>query len=95
MAHSHTATLIDPIRSNSAPLTGQDTDYDPLLDMVGDVRLVLLGEASHGTHEFYRERAEITKRLITEKRFTAVAAEADWPAAYRVNCYARRASEDR
>ena len=51
-------------------------------------------EASHGTHEFYRERAEITKRLIREKGFTAVAVEADWPDAYRVNRYVRGASDD-
>jgi erythromycin esterase-like protein len=55
---------------------------------------VLLGEASHGTHEFYRERAEITKRLIAEAGFTAVAVEADWPDAYRVNRYVRGASDD-
>jgi erythromycin esterase-like protein len=54
----------------------------------------LLGEASHGTHEFYRERAEITKRLIAEKNFTAVAVEADWPDAYRVNRYVCAASDD-
>ena len=55
---------------------------------------MLLGEASHGTHEFYRERAEITKRLIEEKGFTAVAVEADWPDAYRVNRYVRGVSDD-
>jgi erythromycin esterase-like protein len=55
---------------------------------------VLVGEASHGTHEFYRERAEITKRLIAEEGFTAVAVEADWPDAYRVNLYVRGASAD-
>ena len=55
---------------------------------------MLLGEASHGTHEFYRERAQITKRLIEEKGFTAVAAEADWPDAYRVNRYVRNGSDD-
>jgi erythromycin esterase-like protein len=53
--------------------------------MVGDARFVLLGEASHGTHEFYDQRALITQRLIEEKGFTAVAAEADWPDAWRVN----------
>jgi len=52
------------------------------------------GEASHGTHEFYRERARITERLIKEKNFTAVAVEADWPAAYRVNRYVRGISND-
>jgi erythromycin esterase-like protein len=55
---------------------------------------VLLGEASHGTHEFYRERARITRRLITEKGFRAVAVEADWPDAYRVNRYVRGASDE-
>jgi erythromycin esterase-like protein len=55
---------------------------------------VLLGEATHGTHEFYRVRAQITKRLIEEQGFRAVAAEADWPDAYRVNLYVRGRSED-
>ena len=55
---------------------------------------MLIGEASHGTHEFYRERAQITKRLIREKGFTAVAVEADWPDAYRVNRYVRGRGDD-
>jgi erythromycin esterase-like protein len=59
------------------------------------VRHVLIGEASHGTHEFYRERAEITKRLIAEGGCTAVAVEADWPDAYRVNRFVRGSGEDR
>ena len=61
---------------------------------IGDARVVLLGEATHGTHEFYRERAFITRRLITEKGFAAVAVEADWPAAYRINRYVRGTSPD-
>jgi erythromycin esterase-like protein len=73
----------------------QPLDYDPLLERTTGTRFVLLGEASHGTREFYRERAEITKRLIAEQGFTAVAAEADWPDAYRVNRYVRGASDDR
>src|SRR3982751_4891548 len=77
------------IRENLHPLTGAASDYDPLIQQIGDARLVLIGEASHGTHEFYRERAEITKRLIREKGFTAVAVEADWPAAYTINRYVR------
>lgn len=56
-------------------------------DLVGDARIVLIGESSHGTHEFYAARAEITKWLIEHRGFTAVAAEADWPDAYRVNRY--------
>jgi len=71
------------------PLERADADYDPLLDLVGDARFVLIGEASHGTHEFYSERARITRRLIAEKGFVAVAVEADWPDAYRVNRYVR------
>lgn len=83
------------LRGLAHPLTGAAGDYDPLLDLIGDARFVLLGEASHGTHEFYRERAQITRRLIEEKGFAAVAVEADWPDAYRVNCYVRGAGGDR
>jgi erythromycin esterase-like protein len=64
------------------------------MDLIGDARFVLIGEASHGTHEFYQQRAEITKRLIQEKGFTAVAVEADWPDAYRVNRYVRGIGDD-
>jgi erythromycin esterase-like protein len=76
------------------PITGENTDYDSLLDLIGDRRYVLLGEASHGTHDFYRERARITRRLIDERGFTAVAVEADWPDAYRVNRYVMGLSDD-
>ena len=76
-------------------LTGEPGDYDPLLRRARDASYVLLGEATHGTHEFYSARAEITKRLITEERFNLVAVEADWPDAYRVNCFVRGASDDR
>jgi erythromycin esterase-like protein len=72
----------------------QPLDYGPLLTRTAGARYVLLGEASHGTDEFYRERAEITKRLIAEQGFTAVAAEADWPDAYRVNRYVRGETDD-
>ena len=75
------------LKKSVNPLRGADKDYDPLMDLIGEARIVLLGEASHGTHEFYRERATITRRLIQEKGFTAVAVEADWPDAYRVNRY--------
>ncbi|MDQ2950440.1 MAG: erythromycin esterase family protein [Acidobacteriota bacterium] len=89
-----TTALIDRLRRAARPLTGASADYDPLFEMIGDAWFVLLGEASHGTHEFYRERARITKRLIEEKAFTAVAVEADWPDAYRVNRYVRGTGED-
>jgi erythromycin esterase-like protein len=49
------------------PLPGTQRDYDTLMDFIGDARLVLLGEATHGTHEFYQARAHITSRLICEK----------------------------
>jgi erythromycin esterase-like protein len=75
-------------------LSGAAEDYDSLLERTRNATFVLLGEASHGTHEFYRERAEITKRLIAEQGCTAVAAEADWPDAYRVNRFVRGASDD-
>src|SRR4051812_911100 len=71
------------------PLTGDHADYDELVQRAADARYVLVGEASHGTHEFYRERAELTKRLIVETGCTAVAVEADWPDAYRVNRFIR------
>jgi erythromycin esterase-like protein len=75
-------------------LTGAPRDYDPLVRRAREATYVLLGEASHGTHEFYRARVEITKRLIAEQRFTLVAVEADWPDAYRVNRYVRGAGDD-
>src|SRR5256714_11821141 len=87
--------ITDVVREAARPLAGESRDYDPLLQLVGAARFCLLGEATHGTHEFYRERAEITKRLITEKGFTAVAVEADWPDAFRVNRYVRGFSDDK
>jgi erythromycin esterase-like protein len=86
-------TLSHPLR-HAIPLSGGADDYVPLLDRIGDARLVLLGEASHGTHEFYRERARITQQLIIKKGFHAVAVEADWPDAYRVNQWLRQAGTD-
>ena len=82
------------LRPHLHALDGSGRDYQPLLDLVGDAQLVLLGEASHGTHDFYDQRAEITRRLITEKGFSAVAAEADWPDAYRVNRYVQGDGDD-
>src|SRR5688500_9078785 len=94
MAEAMSARLAEVVRGAARARKGAAGDYDPLLEWVGASRFVLLGEASHGTHEFLQERAEITKRLITEKGFTAVAVEADWPDAYRVNRYVRGESED-
>ena len=86
--------LTQELRAAVHELRGAAHDYDPLLELIGDARFVLIGEASHGTHEFYRERAQITKRLIREKGFNAVAVEADWPDAYRVNRYVRGRGDD-
>ncbi|MDQ4120727.1 MAG: erythromycin esterase family protein [Acidobacteriota bacterium] len=82
------------IRKYADPLSGAANDYDPLMKMIGDARFVLLGEATHGTHEFYRERAKITRRLIEEKGFDAVVLEADWTDAYRVNQFVLGKSQD-
>ena len=70
------------------------SDYDPLVEMAGEAQVVWIGEASHGTHEFYATRSEITQRLIDEKDFCAVAVEADWPDSYRVHRYVTRRSEE-
>jgi erythromycin esterase-like protein len=82
------------VRAEARPLEEHAHDYDALFQQIGDARVVLLGEATHGTHEFYRERARITQRLITEKGFTVVAVEADWPDAYRVNRFIRGVGDD-
>lgn len=76
------------------PFQGNPHDYDDLMAAIGNARFVLLGEASHGTHEFYQARALISQRLVAEKGFHAVAVEADWPDAYRVNCYVKGISHD-
>ena len=86
--------LLAGLRAHLQILGGGAGRFDGLLALIGDARFALLGEASHGTQEFYRERAEITKRLILEKGFTAVAVEADWPDAWRVNRYVRGLSGD-
>ena len=86
--------VVSVVRARAIPLEGDPAQYDALLDGIGDAQVVLLGEATHGTHEFYRERAFITRRLIAEKGFSAVAVEADWPDAYRINRFVRGVSAD-
>lgn len=78
--------LLATVRSLSRPLRSP-ADLDPLLDCIGNARYVLLGEASHGTHEYYAWRAAISRRLIEEKGFSFLAVEGDWPDCYRVNRY--------
>jgi erythromycin esterase-like protein/adenine/guanine phosphoribosyltransferase-like PRPP-binding protein len=82
------------IQERAIRLRGDPAQYDALIDGAGSARVVLLGEATHGTHEFYRERAFITRRLIEEKGFAGVAVEADWPDAYRINRFVRGTSAD-
>lgn len=88
-------SAIDLIREKAVRLSGANDISDEILALVGDARFVLIGEASHGTHEFYQCRAEITKRLIAEKDFSAVAVEADFPDAYRVNRFVRGIGSDK
>jgi erythromycin esterase-like protein len=87
--------LVRSLAELARPLTGSDADFDPLLNRIEDAHFALIGEASHGTHEFYRLRAQLTKRLIQEKGFRAVAIEGDWPDAYRVNRYVRGIGKDK
>jgi len=68
-------------------------DLDPLLDEIGNAAYVLLGEASHGTHEFYTWRSAISKRLITEKGYSFIAVEGDWPDCYQINRYVKGYNE--
>ena len=82
------ATLARSLRTAAKPLRTA-ADLDPLMDRIGDSRFVLLGEASHGTSEFYTWRAELTRRLIVEKGFTIIGVEGDWPDCFRVNRYAK------
>jgi erythromycin esterase-like protein len=86
---------VEVIGSYALPPLGNTLDYTPILELAKRARFVLIGEASHGTHEFYWHRAEITKRLIEEQDFSAVAAEADWPDAYRANRYVKGRGKDR
>jgi erythromycin esterase-like protein/predicted phosphoribosyltransferase len=82
------------LRAAAIPVAEGTPGDDVLFDLVGGARIVLIGEASHGTHEFYAARARMTRRLIEQKRFRAVAVEGDWPDAYRVNQYVRGRSKD-
>jgi erythromycin esterase-like protein len=80
--------FLDSLRALSSPLQS-NADLDPLIERIGSARVVLLGEASHGTSEFYTWRAAITRRLIEEKGFNFVAVEGDWPDCYQVNRFVK------
>jgi erythromycin esterase-like protein len=85
--------LVQEIRSAAIPLSGKIEDYTSLLEESGKARFVLIGEATHGTDDFYRIRAELTKQLILHHGFAAIAAESDWPDSYRINRYVRGAED--
>lgn len=80
--------IIELLKQTSSPLK-KPKDLDPLINYIGDAKYVLLGEASHGTHEYYTWRAKITQRLIKEKGFSFVGVEGDWPDCYRLNRYTK------
>lgn len=88
-------SLPDLIRKVAEPFASIETaDLQPLLDRIGKARLVLIGEATHGTSEFYRIRAAITKALVEQKDFSFIAIEADWPDAYRIHDYVTHKERD-
>ncbi len=89
------AARLETLRDHLRPLRAEAAADDALLQQLGRAKLALLGEASHGTHEFYAERAALTRRLVLEHGFNAIVVEADWPDAWRVNRYIRGASDDR
>lgn len=90
----HRSEVVDSLRAAAHRLTGSRHDLDGIVERAGQHRIVLIGEATHGTHEFHRMRMDITRRLVTEYGFSVVAAEADWPDAYRVDRYVRGVGDD-
>ena len=82
------AEALDAIMENAHPLHSK-ADLQPLFDRIGDARIVMLGEASHGTHEYYTWRTHISKRLVEEKGFNFIAVEGDWPDCYRLNRFVK------
>src|SRR6266700_1768586 len=87
-ADAASSELVAQVRAMSGPLRSPH-DLDPLLQRIGDARYVLLGEASHGTAEFYTWRTALSCRLIEEHGFSFIGVEGDWPDCYRVNRYVK------
>lgn len=77
-------SLEEAVRIHAKPFDSP-ADLTPILEAIGDAKIVMLGEASHGTSEFYTVRAELSKRLIQEKGFSLIAVEGDWPSSQQVN----------
>lgn len=87
-------SLEETIAKFAQPFDSTD-NLSPILEAIGDAKIVMLGEASHGTSEFYKVRAELSKRLIEEKGFTLIAVEGDWPSAQQVNRYIKGFKEEK
>ncbi|HEY0164425.1 MAG TPA: erythromycin esterase family protein, partial [Sphingomicrobium sp.] len=90
-----TTEALAAVRTAAIPLAQTAQDYDALLRSTQGATRILLGESTHGTHEFYRERARITQRLIRDAGVNAIAIEGDWSPTYRVNLYVRGLGNDR
>jgi erythromycin esterase-like protein len=91
---SKTDSMARALGELSTPLEGRPQELDALVERASEADIVLIGEATHGTHEFYELRADLTRRLIVDYGFAAVAAEADWPDAYRVKRWVQGESAD-
>jgi erythromycin esterase-like protein len=91
-ADAQQASALAAVKAAAKPLN-TPTDLQPLIDMIGDAKVVLIGEASHGTHEFYQMRAQISRFLIEQKGFNGIAVEADWHSASSINDYVRGAGD--
>ena len=94
MAFFDRMSVADRLSDVIHPIRETDDLMEPILNLVDKARIVMIGEASHGTHDFYDIRADITKRLIQERGFNVVCAEADWPDSWRVNRYVRGFNDD-
>src|SRR5437016_4670975 len=93
MAYRPLGEVPEAIQAIARPIHGE-AEVDELAEVVADKRIVLLGEATHGTHEFYDLRAALTRRLIVNHGFSAVCVEGDWPDCLRVDRYVRHQSTD-
>jgi erythromycin esterase-like protein len=76
--------LEESIKKHAIPFVSTE-DLSHIIEAIGDAKIVLLGESSHGTSEFYTVRAELSKRLIEEKGFSIIAVEGDWPSTQHIN----------